>query len=121
MKHYFKIVSAVLSLAMLSASLAYCQEPPAAPTAAESPAAAPADSAAVREAPVPAATDPTKPVLQTTEPDTAAATKAPAKKPGAWKPGKIEIDRNGKIFIGASLALLGGVYLVYQVFKKDVK
>lgn len=119
MRFMLKPISIILALAMLSASLAYCQEPPAAPAAVDDPAAGagPAEPSAVTGTPAPV--DSLKAAPQPAAADTGAAAKDQAKKPKSWMPEKVEIDRNGKIFIGASLALLGGVYLAYRMFKKD--
>jgi hypothetical protein len=114
----FKIISIVLALAMMSASLSFCQE-----SAAQSPASEPVQVDSVIQAPTPPAApaDTLQPQPPKIAPDSIRTAKKPNKMLGDWKPGKIKLDRNGRIFLGVTAGLLGGVYLVFLVFNKDVK
>ncbi len=82
----------------------------------------PADTASVQE-PTPAApaADTLRPTPLLMTVDSTASPKKPLKKPGGFKPLKIRLDRNGKIFLAATAVLMGAVYLSYQYFRKDVK
>jgi hypothetical protein len=124
MRLTLKPVSIVLALAMLASGPALCQEPPSEPRLpvqepVRSAEPAPADTSVSHETSA-AATDTLKAPAQPASSDTASPGRKPARKPYAFKPGKLKLDRNGKIFMAATAGLFAGVYLVYRFFWRDV-
>ncbi|GEM_PF-5273330 len=123
MRFTLKPISLILALAMLWGEVAVGQA-----TEAGAPEEAAPDTAAVQTAPAAAAdssvlrsppaltADTVKAGEHGAKPDSSRAKPSPVF--GTWKPGQIKLDRNGRIFLAISAALLGGVYLTYLYFTK---